>query len=403
MTTTQQHETTFPIGRDAPFSLPPVYEETLLRDRHTKVRMSDGREAWFFHRHEDVRAVMLNPALSADRSDPGYPAMSSGGKAAFRHFATFLISMDGEEHQRNRKPLIPFFSMKRMREFRPRIEAIVDEAIADLRAAGSPADVVTHVSSVVPRRVIAELMGVTPEHLARFYELAGRFLDRSMSAEDRDETAVAMRQNMDALVEHKRGHPGDDILSQEVRRQEREDGAVDVAALASLSQLMLLAGHESTSEMISLGVLALLRHPDQRQRLLDDPAGFPAAVSELIRYFSVVEIGMARVALDDVEVAGARIRRGDGVIASNVAANRDPAVFDDPHELRLDRKPNPHVAQGIGEHKCLGMHLAQVELSVVYERIFRALPDLRLAVSEDDLPFKYDGLIFGLSSLPVAW
>jgi cytochrome P450 len=403
MTATQQHETTFPIGRDAPFSLPPVYEETLLRDRHAKVRMSDGREAWFFHRHEDVRAIMLNPALSADRSDPGYPAMSSGGKAAFRHFATFLISMDGERHQRHRRPLIPSFSMKRMREFRPRIEAIVDDAIADLRAAGSPADVVTRVSSVVPRRVIAELMGVTPEHLARFYELAGRFLDRSMSAEDRDETAVAMRQNMDALVEHKRGHPGDDILSREVRRQEREDGAVDVAALASLSQLMLLAGHESTNEMISLGVLALLRHPSQRQRLLDDPAGFPAAVDELIRYFSVVEIGMARVALDDVELAGARIRRGDGVIASNVAANRDPAVFDDPHELRLDRKPNPHLAQGIGAHKCLGIHLARVELSVVYERIFRSLPDLRLAVPEDDLPFKYDGLIFGLRSLPVAW
>jgi cytochrome P450 len=259
------------------------------------------------------------------------------------------------------------------------------------------------VSSVVPRRVIAELMGVTPEHLARFYELAGRFLDRSMSAADRDATALAMRQNMDALVEYKRGHPGDDILSEEVRRQEREDGVVDVAALASLSQLMLLAGHESTNEMISLGVLALLGHPDQRRRLLEDPAGFPAAVTELIRYFSVVEIGMARVALDDVEVAGACIRRGDGVIASNVAANRDPAVFDDPHELRLDRTPNPHLAQGIGVHKCLGLHLAQVELSVVCERIFRSLPDLRLAVSEADLPFKYDGLIFGLSSLPLAW
>jgi cytochrome P450 len=403
MTAAQQHATPFPIGRDAPFSLPPVYEKTLLRDRHAKVRMADGRQAWFFHRHEDVRAVMLNPAMSANRSDPGYPAMSSGGKAAFRHFATFLISMDGEEHHRNRIPLIPFFSMKRMREFRPRIEAIVDEAIADLRAAGSPADLVTRVSSVVPRRVIAELMGVTPEHLARFYELAGRFLDRSLSAEDRDATAVAMRQNMDALVEHKRRHPGEDILGEEVRRQEREDGAVDVAALASLSQLMLLAGHESTNEMISLGVLALLRHPDQRQRLLDDPAGFPVAVAELIRYFSVVEIGMARVALEDVEVGGARIRRGDGVIASNVAANRDPAVFDDPHELRMDREPNPHVGQGIGAHKCLGINLAQVELSVVYERIFRALPDLRLAVSEADLPFKYDGLIFGLSSLPVAW
>lgn len=393
----------FPVGRQDPFSLPAVYEDVLLRKRHTKVRMSDGRDAWFFHRHEDVRTLMLHPALSADRSHPAFPAMSTGGKAAFQHFATFLISMDGSQHQRHRRPLIPQFSMKRMREFRPRIEAIVDDAVAALIADGPTSDVVRYVSSVVPRRVIAELMGVTPEHLDRFYELAGRFLDRSLGSEERDTTARAMRQNMDELVEQKCRNPGDDVLSREVCRQERETGTVDVAGLASLAQLMLLAGHESTSEMISLGVLALLEHPVERQRLLDDPSGFPVAVDELIRFFSVVEIGMARVALEDLEIGGVEIRRGEGVIASNVAANRDPTVFDAPHELRLDRESNPHLAQGIGSHQCLGMNLAQVELSAVYERLFRALPRLRLTEEVAALPFKLDGLIFGVSSLPVTW
>nr|WP_296780654.1 cytochrome P450 [Rhodococcus sp. (in: high G+C Gram-positive bacteria)] len=400
MTAIDERCTHFPIGRDAPYSLPAFYAG-LCSTRASRVRMSDGRDAWFFHRHSDVQQLMLHPSLSSDRSDPGFPAISAGGKNAFEHFAPFLISMDGSEHLRNRKPLIQHFSMKRMREFRPRIEVIVDDAIAEMVASGISGDIVTAISTKIPRRVIAEIMGVTPDHLSRFYELAGRFLDRSLLADDRDDLARAMRENMDALVEHKRVHRGDDVLSHEIARHEHEFGHVDVPALASLSQLMLLAGHESTSEMITLGILALLTHPDERATLMAHPERFPTAVTELIRFFSVVEIGMARVATVDFDFAGVTVKAGDGLVASNIAANRDAAVFDRPNELILDRNPNPHLAQGFGAHHCIGMNLAQVELGVVYERIFRALPTLR--ASTDDLPFKYDGLIFGLSSLPVTW
>ncbi|AKU15493.1 cytochrome P450 [Luteipulveratus mongoliensis] len=401
--TTSTDVPAFPIGRTCPFAVPDVYEQLRDGEPISTVTMSDGRSAWILTRHDDVRRLMIDPRFSSDRADPGFPAMSGGGKQAFDHFAKFLISMDGEEHSAVRKPLISQFSMRAIAAFRPRIQQIVDEAIDGMLEQGPPVDLVAHLSSVVPSRIIAELMGVTPAHLTTFYELAAQFLNRETTAQERDGIARGMRSNMDALVELKEREPGEDILSREIARQRAEQGEIDRPGLASLAQLMLLAGHESTAEMISLGVVGLLSHPDQLRVILDDPSKTPAAIDELLRYFSVVEIGMARVALEDVEIRGVQIKAGDGVIASNIAANHDPSVFPDPGALDLQRDARQHVAQGFGAHQCIGMNLARTELAVIYDTLFKRVPTLRLESPAEELPFKYDGLIFGLRSLPVSW
>jgi cytochrome P450 len=393
----------FPIRRQCPLRFPDEYRRLRAAGPIGRVRMPDGRDAWILTRHKDVRAVLTDPRFSADRTSPGFPTVSHGGKGPFSYFATFLNSMDGQVHSSTRSPLIPEFSVRRVNAFRPRIQEIVDGAIDRILRMPQPVDLVHELAVVVPTQVIVELVGANRQHLDRFYALQAVMLSRTTTAEEHDEAARGMRRNMDRLVAEKEANQGDDIVSRQIRRQLAENGEIDRAGLASLAQFLLSAGHETTTQMIALGVFALLSHPEQLAEIVADPAKTTKAIDELLRYFSVVEIGMARVALEDVEIAGAVIRAGEGVIASNIAANHDPEVFEDPDTLNLMRDAQRHVAQGHGPHQCLGQNVARAELQIVFDTLFRRIPGLRLAAGIEELPFKYDGLVFGMHQLPVRW
>jgi cytochrome P450 len=169
--------------------------------------------------------------------------------------------------------------------------------------------------------------------------------------------------------------------------------------------LMLLAGHETTANMIALGTLALLEHPDQLDllRSTDDPALVASAVEELLRYLNITHNGRRRVATEDIEIAGEVIRAGEGIIMPNDIGNRDPSVFPDPDRLDLRRNPRRHVAFGFGVHQCLGQPLARMELQVVYGTLYRRIPTLRLAAPLEAVPFKHDGSVYGVYELPVTW
>jgi cytochrome P450 len=171
--------------------------------------------------------------------------------------------------------------------------------------------------------------------------------------------------------------------------------------------LMLLAGHETTANMIALGTLALLEHPDELAQLRsssDDPALVASAVEELLRYLNITHNGRRRVALADIEIAGETIRAGEGVIVANDIGNRDPSMFADPDRLDIDRPgARRHVAFGFGVHQCLGQPLARMELQVVYSTLYRRVPTLALATTVDEIPFKHDGSVYGVYELPVTW
>lgn len=393
----------FPIARTCPFAVPETYLRLQRDEPVSRVEMSDGSRAWLLTRHADVRAVLVDPRFSSERTHPGFPAISGGGKQAFTHFAPFLISLDGAAHAAARGPLITEFSMRGVARFRPRIEALVGEAVERLAGLPQPVDLVSEFAALVPSRIVRELVGAGAEHVERFYRLAGQMLARETTAAERDAAARGMRENMDDLVAAKLDTPGDDLLSREIARQRAEGRAIDRPGLASLAQLLLLAGHESTAEVIALGVVVLLTHPDQLAELRADPTLWPGAVEELLRFLSVVTIGMSRVCVKDAEIGGVLIRAGEGVIASNVAANRDPDVFVDAERFDIRRDARPHVAQGHGAHQCLGRNLARVELVTVFRELFDRFPDLQLAVDADELPYKYDALVYGLRCLPVTW
>lgn len=196
---------------------------------------------------------------------------------------------------------------------------------------------------------------------------------------------------------------GDDMLSRLTERI--KTGELSRQEAAQMGVLLLIAGHETTANMIALGTLALLENPDQLALLrdTDDEKLVVSAVEELLRYLHITHNGRRRVALEDIEIAGQLIRAGEGLIMANDIGNRDPDAFPDPDRLDIRRDARHHVAFGFGVHQCLGQPLARLELQVVYSTLYRCIPTLRLAADLEQIPFKHDGSVYGVYELPVTW
>jgi cytochrome P450 len=207
---------------------------------------------------------------------------------------------------------------------------------------------------------------------------------------------------LDALVDRKAAEPGDDIISR-LYADFVVPGLLDRHDLVDLARQLLIAGHESTASMISLGVLVLLEHPDQLAELQADPSLVPGAVEELLRFLTIAQLLVGRVATADVRVGGELIRTGEGVRALLNSANRDKRAFDDPDTFNIHRNARHHVAFGFGIHQCLGQPYARVEMQVALETLFRRLPSLRLTVPLEEIPFKYGSAVHGVHSVPVTW
>jgi cytochrome P450 len=311
--------------------------------------------------------------------------------------------MDGEDHARARKAIAADFTYRRAEALRPRIQQITDGFIDAMLDAGPPADLVQALALPVPSLVSCDHLGVPYSDHAYFQDLALKLLQQGTTDEERVAVVGELRGYLGKLVASKEKSPGDDIISDQIRKHVGKLSDVDREDLVGLGFLLLIAGHETTANMISLGVVALLENPDQLARIKADPSKIPGAVQELLRYFTIVETVTGRVATADIEVGGVLIRAGDGVIVSGAAADRDDTLFPDPDRLDISRDARPHLAFGYGPHRCLGDNLATVELQVVYETLFRRIPNIQLTMPYDELPYKYDANFYGLYELPVTW
>jgi cytochrome P450 len=235
-----------------------------------------------------------------------------------------------------------------------------------------------------------------------FVSLTDTILDRSSTPEQAGAAAAELMAYFDRLVTARRDNPGEDMLS---RLAEQEvAGEISHQEFIGLAALLLLSGYDTMAQMIGLGTATLLEHPDQLAELTADPSLWPQAVEELMRYLSINHAGLPRAATEDVVLGGQQIRAGDGLLVMINAANRDPEVFDSPDVFDIHRDTtNQHVGFGYGFHKCIGLTLARVELSTVYEGIFQRLPGLRLARPLTELPFRHDMVLYGVRQLPVVW
>jgi hypothetical protein len=386
-----------------PLSPPPAVLALQARAPIAKVRLWDGSTPWLVTRYDDQCALLGDPRISRDIQRSGYPHLGVGARER-RTMARSLIGMDDPEHARLRRMVIGRFAVKRVEAMRPAIQRIVDARIDLLLAGPKPADLVQAFALPVPSLVICELLGV-PYADHDFFQANSRILVNRESSPDAARNAhVELLGYLERLIAEKLADPGDDLLSQLAIEHVRA-GELARRDLAGMGVLLLLAGHETTANMIALGTLALLEHPDQLAALrdADGPELVAGAVEELLRYLTIVHSGLRRVALADIEIGDQTIRAGDGVVMAADAANRDALAFADPHRLDIHRDARRHVAFGFGVHQCLGQPLARVELQVVYGTLYRRIPSLRLAVDLEQLPFKHDGAVYGVYALPVTW
>ncbi|HJP80058.1 MAG TPA: cytochrome P450 [Pseudonocardiaceae bacterium] len=395
----------FPGLRSCPFAAPAQYGR--MRDEGiSQVSLwGNGQNVWWVSRHEDARAILNDRRFSSDRRRDNFPIFNDdqATRERFRSQPPSMIGLDGAEHAAARRAVIGEFTVKRIAAMQPRIQQIVDEQIDKMLAADErPVDLVQMLSLAVPSIVICEMLGVPYVDHDFFQSRSSALIRRSSDSEEKTRAFDELRGYLDQLITAKEAEPGDDLFSRQIARQ-REEGGVDHPSLVSMAFILLLAGHETTANMISLGTIGLLENPEQLAAIKADPAKTPLAIEELLRYFTIVELVTSRVATEDVEIGGVTIKADDGVVVSGLSANWDPEVFAEPEHLDVQRGARHHIAFGYGPHQCLGQNLARLELQIVFDTLFRRIPGLRLAVPVDDVKFKTDANIYGVYELPVTW
>ncbi|WP_217251391.1 cytochrome P450 [Streptomyces sp. AC602_WCS936] len=389
----------FPQDRTCPYHPPAAYDPLRATRPLARITLFDGRPAWLVTGHTTARRLLADPRLSTDRTRDGFPA-TSARFAAVRPRRTALLGVDDPEHRAQRKLVLPEFTLKRATALRPRIQRIVDERLDAMIAQGPPAELVSAFALPVPSMVICALLGV-PYGDHDFFEEQSRRLLRGPGPADVQDARDRLETYLGELIDRKRHSPGEGLLDDLVRKQVAE-GEFDREQLIAFAVILLVAGHETTANMISLGTYTLLGHPGRLAELRADPSLLPGAVEELMRVLSIAD-GLLRLATEDIDVDGTTVRAGDGVVFSTSVINRDETVYPDPDALDWNRPARHHVAFGFGIHQCLGQNLARAELEIALRTLFDRLPTLRLAAPPQEIPFKPGDTIQGMLELPVAW
>ena len=390
-----------PIPRTCPYAPRPEHRQLRAEAPISKVRLPSGASAWAITRHQDIRTVLLDPRFSSSRKHPGFPYLTEHIPPPLET-KPMLLEMDHAEHAPARRAVVGEFSVKRIAALEARVQQIIDEHIDAMLAGPRPVDLVQAFSLPVPSLVICELLGVPYDDHEFFQTRSAKLVGRTTPPDEMQQALGDLMQYLDRLVTTKEQNPSDDLLGRQILRQ-REAGEVDHEGLVLMAFLLLIAGHETTANMISLGTLTLLKHPEQREALRRDPGKTPAAVEELLRYYTIAESALGRVATEDVELGGTLIRAGEGVVLLANTANRDDEVFANADAFDPDRGARNHLAFGFGPHQCLGQNLARLELQLALDTLLRRIPELRLAIPEPELAFKVDSTIFGMHELPVTW
>ncbi|MDT5172231.1 MAG: hypothetical protein QOD02_5612 [Mycobacterium sp.] len=398
MTSTTSDLPVIPLQRAARCPLAPPTEFTHWRqDPGLRQAMWNGQPTWIVSRYPDIRAALVDPRLSADTlSDLIRPSSDESTPVIFAR-------IDDPEHHRLRRMMTSQFTFRRTEAMRPQIQELVDQYLDKMIDNGPPADIVRDFALPVPSLVIALLLGVPPEDLELFQHNSSAGLDTSSTDEQRAQGFAEMYVYIQELVARKERESGDDLISRLVTDYVAT-GQLDHDTVAVNGVIMMLAGHETTANMISLGTVALLDNPDAFERLgrTDDPAVIANAIEELMRYLSIVHAQVDRLATEDLTLGGQLIRAGDRVLMNLPAGNWDPEFVDSPEVFDVDRNTRGHVGFGYGTHQCIGANLARVEMQVAFATLARRLPGLQLAVPPDELKFK-SADIYGMKELPVTW
>ncbi|HEX3782599.1 MAG TPA: cytochrome P450 [Pseudonocardiaceae bacterium] len=388
---------------------PYVLYDLLRRERPvTRAQIPQTPPFWLVTRHQDVRAALADPRLYKDTSALARMLeLAAGGNPRAARPALdvhdHMLNSDPPKHTRLRKLVSKAFTGRAIAQLRPRIqglaETLAEAMVARLAAGRDSVDLIKEFAFPLPMTVICEILGVPDDRRTEFGVWSHTILSSS-SAEEHIVATVAMGDYLAQLVADKREHPGEDILSAILAPDENADRLTDTEA-TSMASLLLVAGHETTVNLIGNGTLALLRHPEQLAHLRADPALLPGAVDEFLRLDSPVNVATTRFTAQPVTIGGTTIPAGQVVLLGIGSANRDPSLFERPDDLDIERDRTGSLAFGHGIHYCLGAPLARLEGEIAFRVLLDKFPTLALAAEPDDLAWHNSILLRGLAHLPV--
>jgi cytochrome P450 family 142 subfamily A polypeptide 1 len=354
----------------------------------------DGR-VWGISTHAELKSVSLHPELFAN----------GGGIRPDNDALPMMIDRDGAEHKRRRNMVNRGFTPRRLADSVDRINALCDRLIDNVADRGE-CDAVMDLAAWLPMHVIGDMLGFPESERAMLLRWSDDMLRALTGTADPEQMAPAaeafegFRTFALQAIEERRRQPGDDLVSLLVAGGAEQDD-FDVEDVIYDSLLILIGGDETTRHVISGGLYQLLRQPDAKQRLIDDPGAIPLAVEEMLRWVSPIK-NMARTVIADTELNGQHLEAGDKVLLLYPSANRDALVFDEPFRFDIGRAPNDHVAFGIGTHFCLGNNLARLELRCFFETLLRRLPDIEL-VDETEPAYRPANFVSGYEKMPVRF
>jgi cytochrome P450 len=391
----------YPMQRTTAFDPPEEYRTLRAERPVARIALYDGSEAWLITRYDTIREVLADPRFSANGTRPGYPQVTVVTGPRSTAHRTF-VEMDPPEHTVYRRMLTREFMVKRMNALRPAVQEVIDGVLDDMERGGAPADLHEAFSGPVTTLVICSLLGVPYEDRAFFHGHSHTLVSQRTTDAEAAHAMDELKGYLAELLAAKEQRPDEGLLTRLMHDQVLTGnlGREDAVRMAIV---LLGAGQDTTSNMLTLGTLALLEHPEQLAELRRDPALWVPAIEELLRYLSIPQLGRRRVALEDVEVDGQLIRAGEGIVTADPSGNRDERVFDDPDTLDIHRDASGHIAFGWGTHQCLGQPLARMELQLAFPALFARFPALRVAVGIEELRFKNDMANYGVHELPVAW
>lgn len=395
-------EETFPYKRQCPFTPPKQYEEMIEEDVSQVTLTGSGLRIWTITGYHTIRTILTDPRISASRKHDNFPFYFIA-PPEFRTETSF-IGYDAPEHTKTRRKAAVTFTNRQVKRLRPRIVEIVNDHIDKLLEAGPGVDFHHAFSLPVPMTVICELLGIPHDEHDFFIRHGTCLLGGHSTPEQRQAAIVEVNAYVNELISIKEKEPGDDLLSRAMAEYAASGEEYTKRDLFNMIRLLMNGGHETTASMLSLGTACLLENPDQLKLLLDDPEGMiEPAVEELVRIATIGDTAIPRVALEDIEIAGKVIKKGDGILCLGLAGNRDPEIFPEPDRLILERGTRKHLGFGYGLHHCIGADLARLEMQIVWTTLFQRIPTLRLAKPFNEIPRKEGAVIYGLWELPVTW
>lgn len=397
----------YPAARQDPLDVPPSYL-TLGRDKPVAlVRLPTGNTAWLVTGHEAARQALSHTLLSADATLPGFPQFRSGSRRVLlpggaRPADMTFIQMDPPHHDTLRSMLRARFSARSVAALQPAMRRIADKLVDAMAAAGPPTDLISSLANPFSALVICEILGIRAEDREMFEHQAQRIMSLSLPQREIVRALRILMEYIDRIVRQAEVNPSDNLIGHLVREFFRP-GQLGHDDLVATVRLLLIAGMETTANMIGVSFACLLRDRELYAELCRAPGKAGAVVEELLRFQAIAHHGVRRIAVGDVVIGGTAISKGDGVVVSLAAANRDPDVFEDPNRLDFGRDAGRHLSFSYGVHYCLGHVLARAELAVALATVANRFPGLCLCGAVEDLRFRDDKLVYGVHELPVNW